>query len=128
MAKAIKRPITAENLYDFKAVQSVRISPDGKNILFPSQRVERKTEKKYTNLWIVPTKPRGSARQFTYGDQSDLSPSWSPDGSQIAFLSNRADPEKPPQLFLIPADGGEAHQLTQIKGSIDTFSWSPDGK
>jgi dipeptidyl aminopeptidase/acylaminoacyl peptidase len=128
MAKAIKRPITAENLYDFKAVQSVRISPDGKNILFPSQRVERKTEKKYTNLWIVPTKPRGSARQFTYGDQSDLSPSWSPDGSQIAFLSNRADPEKPPQLFLIPADGGEAHQLTQIKGSIDTFCWSPDGK
>jgi dipeptidyl aminopeptidase/acylaminoacyl peptidase len=128
MPAKTKRAVTAEDLYDFKVVSCVRISPDGKNILFPSQRVERKTEKKYTNLWILPTTPGGKARQFTYGNQSDFSPSWSPDASQIAFLSNRSDSDKPAQLFLIPADGGEARPLTDIKGSIEAFHWSPDGK
>ncbi len=49
-------------------------------------------------------------------------------GTQIAFLSNRADPEKPPQIYLLPIDGGEARPLTEIKGSITNFSWSPSGK
>jgi dipeptidyl aminopeptidase/acylaminoacyl peptidase len=128
MATTTKRAVTAEDLYDFKTVSCVRISPDGKRIIFPSQRVERKTEKKYTNLWILPTKPGAKAQQFTYGDQSDTSPSWSPDGSQIAFLSNRGDHEKLPQFYLIPGNGGEARQLTQIKGVITSFSWSPDGR
>lgn len=128
MAAKTRRAVTAEDLYDFRVVSCVRISPDGKNIIFPSQRVERKTEKKYTNLWILPTAAGAKARQFTYGNQSDVAPSWSPDGSQIAFLSNRADPEQPAQIYLIPANGGEARPLTDIKGSINAFHWSPDGK
>ena len=52
----------------------------------------------------------------------------SPDGSQIAFLSNRADKEKPAQVYLIPFGGGEARKLTDIQGEIGELSWSPDGK
>ncbi len=67
-------------------------------------------------------------RQFTTGDQHDGSGRWSPDGSQIAFLSDRGDKEKPAQIYLIPFSGGEASRLTQIDGEIDDLSWSPDGK
>jgi dipeptidyl aminopeptidase/acylaminoacyl peptidase len=74
-----------------------------------------------------PTDGSQPARQFTYGDQSDSSPRWSPDGRFIAFLSNRKD-EKQPQLYLIPTFGGEARPLTDLKGSIGSFEWSPDGK
>jgi dipeptidyl aminopeptidase/acylaminoacyl peptidase len=128
MAVPKLRKIKAEDLYDFQSVQNVRLSPDGKNILFSSQRVERKTEKKFANLWMLPANRRGKAHQFTYGNQSDTAPAWSPDGSRIAFLSNRGDAEKPAQIYLIPANGGEARQLTQIKGNIGSFKWSPDGK
>ena len=54
-------------------------------------------------------------------------PAWSPDGAQIAFLSNRGD-EKQPQIYLIPFGGGEARPLTDLKGEIGSFEWSPDGR
>ncbi len=121
------RIITAEDLYLFNKVSEVRISPDGEYVLYTVQRVDRKTEKKYTNLWVVTTS-RGEARQFTTGDQHDGSGRWSPDGKQIAFLSDRSDQDKPAQIYLIPFSGGEASKLTQIDGEIDEISWSPDGR
>ena len=120
-----KQFITAEDLYNLRLVSDCRISPDGKHVIYAVQRVDRKTEKKYTNLWIVPT-DKGSPYQFTYGDQSDSTPRWSPDGTHIAFISNRDD-EKQPQIYIIPFSGGEARKLTDFKGEIDTFEWSPDG-
>jgi dipeptidyl aminopeptidase/acylaminoacyl peptidase len=122
-----KRLITAEDLYRIELLSEPRLSPDGRHVVYRLQRVDRKTEKKYGNLWIVPAEA-GQPRQFTYGDQSDSSPRWSPDGKTIAFLSNRADKDKPAQVFLIPFDGGEARKLTDIPGEIDSLSWSPDGR
>jgi dipeptidyl aminopeptidase/acylaminoacyl peptidase len=122
-----KRLITAEDLYRFQLISTPRISPDGSRVVFSQQRVEQKTEKKYTNLWMTPT-AEGAPGQFTYGDQSDSQPCWSPDGTQIAFLSNRGDKEKPAQIYLISTTGGEAYPLTRIEGTIGSLSWSPDGK
>ncbi len=55
MAARKLRTITAEDLYQFNTVSEVRISPDGQNVVYTVQRVDRKTEKKYTNLWVAPT-------------------------------------------------------------------------
>jgi dipeptidyl aminopeptidase/acylaminoacyl peptidase len=121
-----KRHIAAEDLYRFQLISSCEISPDGGHVVFCLQRVDKKTEKKYSNLWIVPTEG-GRARQFTYGNQLDTQPRWSPDGTEIAFISNRGD-EKQSQIYVIPFHGGEARQLTNVKGTIGHFEWAPRGK
>jgi len=121
------RSITAEDLYEFNTVSEVRISPNGEYVTYTVQHVDRKTEKKYTNLWVSPISG-GDPWQFTTGDQHDSSGRWSPDGKQIAFLSDRVDREKPAQIFVIPFTGGEASRLSQIEGEIGEMSWSPDGR
>jgi dipeptidyl aminopeptidase/acylaminoacyl peptidase len=128
MPEANKRPITAEDLYDFNKISGTSISPDGKSVVYAVHRVDAKTEKKYSNLWLAAADGKAPPRQFTYGDQNDGGARWSPDGQQIAFLTNRGDKEKPAQIYLIPFLGGEARPLTKIDGSIGSFSWSPDGK
>jgi dipeptidyl aminopeptidase/acylaminoacyl peptidase len=120
-----KRAITAEDLYQLQIVFDPQISPDGQHVLFCLRRVDRKTEEKYTNLWLVAPQA-GEAQQFTRGDQVDRHPRWSPDGRTIAFLSNRQD-KKQEQIYLLPFHGGEAQQLTTMRGSFTGFEWSPDG-
>jgi dipeptidyl aminopeptidase/acylaminoacyl peptidase len=119
------RSITAEDLYEFNLISDCQISPDGHCIIYSVQRVHKETEKKYSSLWIAPV-GKESPRQFTFGNHSDTHPRWSPDGSEIAFISNRDD-EKQPQIYIIPFQGGEARKLTDFKGTIETFQWSPDG-
>ena len=123
MTTKTKRRITAEDLYRIQQISGPEISPDGKHVVFSLSRVDRKTEKKHANLWIVPTSG-GRERQFTYGDQTDTQPHWSPDGQEIAFLSNR-DNSGQSQIHVIPFLGGEARPLTSLKGKFGSVEWSP---
>ena len=121
-----KRPWSAEDLYDLQQITSAQIAPTGSHIAYTLQRVDRPTEKKYSNIWLVDT-AEGKPRQFTYGNQSEGNIHWSPDGQTIAFVSNRGD-EKQAQIYLIPLHGGEARPLTRdLKGHFGGFAWSPDG-
>jgi dipeptidyl aminopeptidase/acylaminoacyl peptidase len=122
-----KHLITAEDLYRLQVLSDVRLAPDSQHVIYTLQRVDRKSEKKYSNLWVVPTNG-GSPQQFTQGDQRDLLPRWSPDGKQIVFLSNRNSNTKPPQVYLIPFDRGEARPLADLDGEISSLDWSPDGR
>ncbi len=53
--------------------------------------------------------------------------SWSPDGKQIAFLSD-ADTAGQFQLYVAPANGGTPRRLTQLTGLLAEPHWSPDGR
>ncbi len=56
--------------------------------------------------------------------ENGMSPAWSPDGQQIAFLSNRAEGW---DLYTMPATGGDATRLTS-GATADDPAWSPDGR
>jgi serine/threonine protein kinase len=68
----------------------------------------------------------GSDRlQLTYLPEAATLPSWSPDGSQIAYVSFRVG--KPSKIFLVSAQGGQPEELLPEKvGEVDA-TWSPDG-
>lgn len=117
---------SAETLYNFERITDNQLSPDGKHVVYSVERIDRKSEKRHQDLWLVNTDGDPAPRRFTYGDWVDTSPRWSPDGRTIAFLSNRQD-GKQMQLHLIPVDGGEARPLTEVKGALAGFAWSPDG-
>lgn len=119
-----RRKITPEDLRAFVLVGDPQISPDGSKILFQRKHTGEKNEY-VTNLWIVETGD-GTIRQFTNSGK-DAHGRWSPDGTQIAFLSGREEPGT--QIYLIRSDGGEATKLTNFsEGSVSGFKWSPDGK
>ncbi|MCJ7622563.1 MAG: hypothetical protein MUO76_03595, partial [Anaerolineaceae bacterium] len=72
-----KRNLTADDLYKFEIMSDARISPDGKKVVYSSQRVDIGSEKKYSNLYLSSTE-KGDIFQFSRGDQSDTHPRWSP--------------------------------------------------
>jgi Tol biopolymer transport system component len=48
---------------------------------------------------------------------------WSPDGKTLAFVSFEG---KYPQLFVVPANGGEPRQLTKLDGAVYFTNWKPN--
>lgn len=110
-----------------------RLSPDGKTIVFAAQKHD---EGKYTfHLWTLPVQG-GTPRQLTDEPASvtDWFPCWSPNGQQIAFVrvedSGYADSAWKPNIFVIPAEGGQAKQVTSEADSVFSVGpviWSPDG-
>ncbi|MFZ4506327.1 MAG: S9 family peptidase [Fimbriimonas sp.] len=118
-----KRAVVPEDLLRLVFVGDAQMHPDGQSVLFARKHIDAKN-KYLTHLWSVTL--GGELKQWTQGDVSCGQGRWSPDGSQIAFVSGRDKPSS--QLFLISAHGGEARKITSLEeGSIGEFRWSPDG-
>ena len=65
-------------------------------------------------------------------DSDDLSssgaPRWSPDGKYLSFTAGRPGKAKGSQVWILDRRGGEAHQLTDVKGHLSAYAWAPDAK
>ena len=124
-----KRLLGALDLMKIANVGAPRISPNGSRVAYTVSEVKMEKDKEWktvTQVWVVPA-GGGKAMQFTRGDKSSTAPEWSPDGSILAFLSDREkDGER--QVWMMMADGGEAWAVTSHKGGVSGFRFSPDGK
>lgn len=121
--------LTPTDVVNLKMVTQASLSPDGNQIAYvlnvPREEGE-KPGRDYNQIWVM-DKSGKNTRRFTIEKESSTNPKWSPDGSQIAFLSKR-EGDKATQIYLIPANGGEEYPITESKTSIKKFDWSPDGK
>jgi len=71
----------------------------------------------------------GATIQLTDGDWDDFSPVWSPDGTNVAFISGRgADRDKYAltEAYVVPAAGGEPLMWSEGLSSAGAVAWSPD--
>jgi len=99
-------------------------SPDGKTLAF-SRAIEEGTD-----VYTVNLKDNCCLQRLTVGRFSDnLSPTYSPDGQRIAFVSTRAGL---PQIYVMAADGTDQQLFAPfdygVTGSSNAPEWSPDGQ
>src|SRR5215467_5419071 len=120
--KPVTRRQRIEDLTAFAVPEQPALSPDGTHIVYVLRTIDADADRTVRALWRVGA-AGGDARQFTRGT-ADSSPAWSPDGTRLAFV--RAQ-DGPPQVWLMPADGGEPEQLTWMPFGAGAPVWSPDG-
>lgn len=123
--------ISAELFVDIARPQDVRISKDGKQVVYVVQGMTRKDSgSTKTSIWLATVGEKNSARQLTDGEYNDSSPAFSPDGYSIAFISDRTEVGKDNDLFLMHLkDTTNVTKLTSSseQGTVDAFQWTPDG-
>ncbi|HHX10967.1 MAG TPA: S9 family peptidase [Firmicutes bacterium] len=119
-----KRRLTPDDLYKLVFVSDPQVSPDGKRIAYVRTIIDEKTKEYRSQIWITSTCGTAKPRPFTSGPKTDNSPRWSPDGSRLAFVSDRGGDR---QIWIMPTAGGEAYQLTKMRRGASNPVWSPDG-
>jgi tricorn protease len=95
-------------------LRDVKISPNGDLIAFTYMG----------DIWTVPVEG-GEARRLTMRDSYESSPIWSPDGSKIAFASDRNGNN---DIYVMDANGGATKRLTSNSAGEIPEGFSPDGK
>src|ERR1700731_3012673 len=100
--------LTPEASLNLRSISDLQFSPDGNRLAFVVTE-PAKGARRARHIWVY-EKQSGSIRQFTYSIKSDFLPRWSPDGQQLAFLSDRDDQQ---QVYAMRANGGEASALTK---------------
>jgi dipeptidyl aminopeptidase/acylaminoacyl peptidase len=122
MAQAEPGTLSLELYLDMESVSSPRISPDGAQIVYTRSWVDKVNDRRSSDVWI--TNADGSRNRFLVKGSS---PTWSPDGTRIAFLA-QGEP-RGSQIFVRWMDAeGATTQITHVEKSPGSLRWSPDGE
>jgi dipeptidyl aminopeptidase/acylaminoacyl peptidase len=134
-----------ENLGRVRIPTSVSISPDGNTLAwaYDSQqgseihmtRIAAGTPGQNTAAdRVISPDTIADPTNNTPGACNTSHPNWSPDGKQLAFLSNCSDadgkfqPTSQDNIFVWTLDGNAIKQVSHLRGAVSSIQWSPDGK
>ncbi len=118
------RPITPTTaVYDLTPAGDPQISPDGTQLLYTLSTVDRETKKLSSQVWLGDI-DGSNVQRLTWSGERNSGARWSPNGTQIAFVSDRV---KKNGIFLLGRGTGEARELTHHNQPISDLAWSPDG-
>lgn len=95
-------------------LRDVKISPDGTQVAFT-----------YKGDIYKVSADGGTAVRLTTAPSIESEPVWSPDGSQIAFASDRNGAQ---DIYMMAADGGDVRRLTFHSATESPETFTPDGK
>lgn len=117
---------TPELAMKVKNVGSVRVSPDGRKVVYTVNQALMAPDKSefISQIWTANT-DGSEPLQMTFADKSSDNPQWSPDGRLVAFTSSRSGKSN---LYVMRLIGGEAEKITDVKSAVSGFAWSPDGR
>lgn len=110
MSQQQKRPMTLEDLSRIALVSDPQASPDGQHIAWVVTHMDDDKDTYTSAIWLADA-DGANARQLTSGTARDASPRWSPDGSTVAFVSNREP------MISLPEDETNSDQKNGKKDS-----------
>lgn len=122
--------LSASDLADLEQPRDLRISADAKYAVYVTQAWSRKESDPKTTIWLAEVGKENSSKRWTKGDHHDSSPCFSPDGTRIAFLSDRADKKGEIDLYyLSPSQPNVVKKAISVSGygSIEAFKWNAKG-
>ena len=148
------QPIVTTDLLRVRTVSSIDVAPDGSRVVFAVRSIaavtgrgddhrdhrdhdDREAHDKNASTWAYRSHLflldlldlRAVPRRLTFGDRLDREPRFSPDGRRISFIRGDKENNGGGQIWVMPADGGEARQVTRLEHGVTSGSgmWSPDG-
>jgi dipeptidyl aminopeptidase/acylaminoacyl peptidase len=99
-------------------------SPDGKQIVFVSNRTQEPDSNTNTDLFLV-SADGGEPKKLTTNEGPDQMPDWSPDGKSITYVTS-LEPKflwfDQLEIAVVPASGGQPRLLTS---DLDRNAWAP---
>lgn len=119
-----KRKLKKEDLFKIQSITNPQFSPSEKEAVFLNTFIDEKEDQYYNHLYYVNV-DSNEVVQWTFEEERISNPKWSPDGKQVAFISNRNEKN---QLYMMNKSGGEAKKITDLEEGIQSFLWSPCGE
>ena len=115
---------TVERLLDVRTPAELAFAPDGSRVAFALHHTVADVGS-FTPSDLYLIDGDGPPKPLTSGAWSDRTPVWSPDGSRLAFLSDRITPGHQLPYTMIPGD--EPSLVGTFAGSAESLAWSSDG-
>ena len=105
------------------------LSTDGRFAAFTVSNADTDANSGRSQIWIAATDGSTPPRPLTDGAKRDGDPTWSPDGTRIAFTSHRAEKASATTIHILPFGiPGEVVTIATCKGGAGDLHWSPDGR
>ncbi|HKJ03111.1 MAG TPA: hypothetical protein VJ997_11670, partial [Longimicrobiales bacterium] len=120
---AQERAWTVEDVMTLRSVGDVAMSPGGDWVAYVVSYRDVDENENRADLWLSGI-DGGTPLRLTRQGHSNRAPSWVPDGSWIAFLSDR---DGDTQVFGIRPTGGEAWRVTHAPSGVSSFAIAPSG-
>ena len=118
------RALRSSDIYRLRDVGAARISPDGAWIAYTVTTTDSVKDKTDSDVWMVSWDGTRTLR-MTASPEPESNPRFSPDNRYLSFVSGRYE-SKGGQIWLLDRAGGEAVRLTDFKGGVNEYEWSPD--
>ena len=115
---------TIDDMVALKRVSQPAISPDGSRVAYVVRKANWEENAFENEIWLADVRT-GKKFAFAFGQKSADAPSFSPDGSSLAFLSDR-DGKR--HIYVMSLSGGESRKLSTSEEGVSRFAYSHDGK
>ena len=119
--------------YAVHSLSDVQVSPDGRWIAWteayhdPAHLLESRRQHSVYEQPIAGGSPHKLTASLDAGVYDEENPVWSPDGRNLAFLSDARTPNQM-QVFVVDTSDGSLRQLTHLKGDVQSLTWAPNGR
>ncbi|WP_222195428.1 serine hydrolase [Modestobacter italicus] len=119
------RPLALEDVLSLQLPGEPTIAPDGRQVVYVLRTTDATADADHSALWSVAAAADGwsAPRPLTHGT-ADTAPAFSPQGDRVAFLRGG---NTPPQLHVLPLDGGEPERVTDLPAGAGAPVWDPAG-